>query len=164
MVNHQNDEVSNGADLLDSLTRQGLTEGKGGIPEGTPETRKASLAVFGGNTQPTLTVSRKDPNASDQVNTLWHQEADRLKIFDQDREFLLFATYPGTLARGWIRVKDSKGARLPSRIAAATGYSDFIAVSLDGKSLCAVSYEEYEIWIVTHSFQDARQESDQVDA
>ncbi|MGA4943987.1 hypothetical protein [Streptomyces cinereoruber] len=156
---HRKNEGSDVSELLDALARQGLKEAGCGIPEGVPEPKKASLVVFGGNAQPTSTVPRRDPSASDQVDALWHQEAERWGIFDRDREFLLFATYPGTLARGWIRVKDSNGTRIPSRIAAATGYSDFIAVSPDGKSLCAVSYEEYEIWIVSHSFQDARPET-----
>ncbi|MGV9687523.1 hypothetical protein ACWDUX_00135 [Streptomyces sp. NPDC003444] len=156
---HRKNEGSDVSDLLDALARQGLNEAGGGIPEGIPEPKKASLVVYGGNARPTSTVPRRDPSAGDHVDALWHQEAERLEIFNRDREFLLFATYPGSLARGWIRVKDSNGIRFPSRISAATGYSDFIAVSLDGKSLCAVSYEEYEIWIVTHSFQDARPET-----
>ncbi|MGA5217716.1 hypothetical protein ACPCAE_16850 [Streptomyces cinereoruber] len=146
-------------ELINALTRQGLRDARREIPAGILQPKKASLIVYGGNNQPTLIVPRRGPSAGDQVDALWHQEAERLEIFDRDREFLLFATYPGTLARGWIRVKDSNGTRTPSRIAAATGHSDFIAVSLDGKSLCAVSYEEYEIWIVTHSFQDARPET-----
>ncbi|MFE7514989.1 PH domain-containing protein [Streptomyces sp. NPDC057540] len=87
------------------------------------------------------------------MDALWHAEADRLGILDSNGEFLLLATYPGSFTRGWIRVRDSIGGRLPSRIATASGSHDFIAVSLDGKSLCAVSAEENEHWIVTHSFE-----------
>ncbi|MFF5919348.1 hypothetical protein ACFY8C_13465 [Streptomyces flavochromogenes] len=87
------------------------------------------------------------------MDALWHDEADRMGIPDGNGEFLLLATYPGSLARGWLKVKDLAGGHLPSRIAAASGSREFVAVSLDGKSLCAVSVEEYEDWIVTHSFE-----------
>ncbi|MGI5356376.1 hypothetical protein ACQI4E_13865 [Streptomyces sp. CA-252508] len=156
MVKHQSNEGPDVALLLEALGQQGLERREGGTPEGAAAPKKAILAVSGGNVRPTLTVNHRDPGAREQVDTLWHQEAERLKIFDQNGEFLLLATYPGSLAKGWLRMKDSVGNHLPSRIAAATGYRDFIAVSLDGKSLCAVSVEEYEDWIVTHSFEDAR--------
>ncbi|MGW9447924.1 hypothetical protein [Streptomyces sp. NPDC055632] len=157
-MNQNNGEEYKVSELIDALARQGLDE-EADIPGEAPAPKKASLAVSGGNVQPTVTVPHKVPNARDRVDSLWHEEADRLRIFNERREFLLLATYPGSLTRGWIRMRDSIGTHLPSRIAAATGHRGFIAVSLDGTSLCAVSVEEYEDWIVTHSFQDARKKN-----
>ncbi|MEU3480427.1 hypothetical protein ACI2LO_07085 [Streptomyces sp. NPDC033754] len=153
MVKHHESEGHGGRELIDALGHQGLQEVYGEVPEGAPDPKRTSLVATGGFAQPTVTVHHTDPAARDRVDALWHQEADRMSILDRNREFLLLATYPGSLTRGWIRVRDSLGTRVPSRIAAATGSRDFIAVSLDGKSLCAVSVEEYEDWIITHSFE-----------
>ncbi|WP_406059944.1 hypothetical protein OG462_21830 [Streptomyces sp. NBC_01077] len=154
MVKRRENEVHSDLELLEALKRQALEEVGGEVPKSAPDPKKAILAVTGGFVQPAVKVPHSDPAARDRVDALWHKEADRLAILDRSREFLLLATYPGSLARGWIRVRDLIGGRLPSRVAAASGSRDFIAVSLDGKSLCAVSVEEYEDWIVTHSFED----------
>ncbi|MFJ4336847.1 hypothetical protein [Streptomyces sp. NPDC088915] len=142
-------------DLLEALGRQGVVEAGGGVPETAPDLKTAFYAMAGYEVEPTTTVPQKDPDARKRVDALWHEEAERLGIFDQDGEFLLYAGYPGSRARGWIRMRDATGARLPSRIAAATGNQEFIAASLDGRSMCAVSVEEYDDWIITHSFETA---------
>jgi hypothetical protein len=92
------------------------------------------------------------------VDVLWHEEASRMGLFDRNREFLLFFWPSGSPTGEWRRMRDTVGTRLPSRIATATGNPEFIAASLDGRSLCAVSVEEYDDWIITHSFEDARPE------
>ncbi|MES9809356.1 hypothetical protein [Streptomyces cinereoruber] len=140
-------------DLLVALGRQGVVEADGGIPETAPDSRKAFFAMAGFEVVPTRTVPQKDPDARERVDALWHEEADRMGLFDGDGEFLLLATYAGSLARGWLRTRDTIGTRLPSRIAAATGNQEFVAASLDGRSMCAVSVEEYDDWIITHSFE-----------
>ncbi|MGA5035851.1 hypothetical protein ACPCA8_02195 [Streptomyces capoamus] len=51
-----------------------------------------------------------------------------------------------------MRVRDTVGTRLPSRIAEVTGSPEFVAVSTDGRRLCAASVEEYDYWVVLHEF------------
>jgi hypothetical protein len=152
MVKQHEGENPHGLDRLEALARQGVVEAGEGVPEGAPDPRRAFLAVVGFEVKPTKTVLQTDPNARERVDALWHEEAHRMGIFDPNGEFLLFlwpaASPPGT----WHRMRDTTGARLPSRIATATGDQEFIAASLDGRSLCAVSVEEYEDWIITHSF------------
>ncbi|MFE5973363.1 hypothetical protein ACFQ64_14520 [Streptomyces sp. NPDC056460] len=153
MVKRHDREVRSAAELLEALGRQALHEVAGAVPEEAPNPEQASVAVTGGFIQPAARVSHSDPSARDLLDDLWHDEADRLGILDANGEFLLLATYPGSLTRGWIRVRDSIGGRLPSRIAAASGSREFIAIALDRTALCAVSTEEYEDWIVTRSFE-----------
>ncbi|MFD7323106.1 hypothetical protein ACFV9D_18745 [Streptomyces sp. NPDC059875] len=102
--------------------------------------------------EPTASVPHTASDARDQVDIRWHAEADKLEIHDANGEFLLRTSSPGSVRRGWLRVRDTVGDHLPSRITAATGYREFIAVSLDGRALCAVSVEDDEDWIVTHVF------------
>ncbi|MET9105452.1 hypothetical protein [Streptomyces zhihengii] len=59
---------------------------------------------------------------------------------------------PGGSAVGWVRVRERVGSGLPSRVAAVTGSPEFIAVSTDGRRLCAASVEDAEYWIVVHGF------------
>ncbi|MEV8586767.1 hypothetical protein AB0424_07450 [Streptomyces sp. NPDC051180] len=153
MVKRRDSEVHSAAELLESLGRQGFEEVGHEVPDSAPDPKRAGFAVAGGFVQPTARVPHSDPAARDRVDALWHAEADRVRILDSNGEFLLLATYPGSFTRGWLRMRDSIGDHLPSRIATASGSRDFIAVSLDGKSMCAVSAEEYEDWIVTHSFE-----------
>ncbi|MFD3532866.1 hypothetical protein [Streptomyces sp. NPDC058664] len=139
-------------DRVEELARQGLVEAGGGVPEDAPDPRRAFLAVVGYEVKPTTTVLQTDPNVRERVDALWYEEADRMGLFDRDGEFLLFSWPPGSPSGEWRRMRDATGTRLPSRIATATGNPEFIAASLDGRSLCAVSVEEYEDWIITHSF------------
>ncbi|MGW9447929.1 hypothetical protein [Streptomyces sp. NPDC055632] len=141
--------------LLEALGRQGVVEADGGVPENAPDPKSAFHAMAGYEVEPTATVPQKDPDARDRVDLVWHEEADRAGLFDENGEFLLFFWVPENPA-GWLRVRDTTGTRLPSRIAAATGNQEFIAASLDGRSMCAVSVEEYDDWIITHSFEADR--------
>ncbi|MEV5971805.1 hypothetical protein [Streptomyces sp. NPDC051921] len=103
--------------------------------------------------QPTSSIPHTNPDARDQVDFRWHAEAERIRIYDQDAEFLLLTSNPGSERRGWLRVRDTIRNRLPSRLADSTGFREFIAVSVDGRSLCAVSVEDDDDWIVTHRFE-----------
>jgi hypothetical protein len=69
-------------------------------------------------------------------------------------EFLLIPGGPGSVSEGWFRVRDPIGIQLPSRIASVTGRPELMALSRDGKNLCAVSLEDDEYWVITHDFSD----------
>ncbi|MBX9424238.1 hypothetical protein [Streptomyces lateritius] len=108
--------------------------------------------MVGYEVKPTKTILQTDPNMRERVDALWHEEAHRMGLIDRNGEFLLLFWFSGSPKREWRRMRDATSTRIPSRIATATGDPEFIAVSLDGRSLCAVSVEEYEDWIITHSF------------
>ncbi|MEW5659493.1 hypothetical protein ABGT92_29760 [Streptomyces cinereoruber] len=152
-------------DLLVALGRQGVVEADGGIPETAPDSRKAFFAMAGFEVVPTRTVPQKDPDARERVDALWREEADRMGLFDGDGEFLLLGSrFSKSPTGGWSRMRDTIGTRLPSRIAAATGNQEFVAASLDGRSMCAVSVEEYDDWIITHSFETPESEATESEA
>ncbi|MEW2284443.1 hypothetical protein [Streptomyces sp. NPDC047841] len=67
-------------------------------------------------------------------------------------EFLILPPVPGGSEIGWVRVRDTVGTLLPSRIAEVTGSPEFVTVSTDGRQLCAASVEEYDYWVVLHEF------------
>jgi hypothetical protein len=138
--------------LRNSLEAHGLKMSDKGVPNEVPDTLAAILAVTGYYVRPAVSIPCTAPDAPDQIDHRWHQEAEALRVYDRDGEFLLRTSNAESEGRGWIRLRDTVRTRLPSRIASSTGYREFIAVSLDGGSLCAVSVEEDEDWIVTHVF------------
>ncbi|MFE4591823.1 PH domain-containing protein [Streptomyces laurentii] len=138
--------------LRDSLEAHGLKMSDTGIPDEAPYILTAIRAVTGHYVRPAVSIPRTSPTALDQIDRRWHEEAEYLRIYARDGEFLLRTSDAGSEERGWLRLRDTVRTRLPSRIKSSTGYREFIAVSLDGRSLCAVSIEEDEDWIVTHVF------------
>ncbi|WP_329159670.1 hypothetical protein OHB49_10375 [Streptomyces sp. NBC_01717] len=135
-----------------ALEKQGMLVIEGEIPATAPPPLSAILAVTGFYVQATVSIPQSDSDVEDQVDRHWHEQANRIRLYGDDGKLLLRLSDPSSEARGWIQVKDLVNERLPSRVAMATGYREFIAVSLDGKELCAVSIEDEEDWIVTHHF------------
>ncbi|CAM5562648.1 hypothetical protein SGLAM104S_01985 [Streptomyces glaucescens] len=68
------------------------------------------------------------------------------------REFPILPPDSKATDPAWVPVRDTNPGNLPSRIAEATGSPEFITVSLDEHRLCAVSEEEYDYWVVRHTF------------
>lgn len=109
------------------------------------------LAVTGGNVRPAVSVRRDSAASMDSLDSQWQSYASPL-LGSSAGEFLLILGGPGSIAEGWFHVYDPIGAHLPSRIASASGRPEFIGLSRDGARLCAVSIEDDEYWIVTHTF------------
>ncbi|MFC9287181.1 hypothetical protein [Streptomyces sp. NPDC057052] len=117
-------------------------------------------AVNGFEVEPVATIPATDPHAADELDKAWHHHAARASLHVENGEFLILPPMPGGSEVGWIRVKDPAGKNLPSRVSAATGSPEFVAVSVDGRHLCAVSVEEFEYWVVVRAFGIRREERD----
>ncbi|MFE6287466.1 hypothetical protein [Streptomyces sp. NPDC057877] len=113
-------------------------------------------AVAGFEVEPTAAVPASSPHAADELDAAWHHHAARVALYGADGEFLVLPPVPGGSEVGWVRVKDPVGRGLPSRVADVTGEPEFIAVSVDGRRLCATSVEEDDYWVVLHEFASAR--------
>ncbi|MFD9906346.1 hypothetical protein [Streptomyces sp. NPDC059063] len=116
-----------------------------------PPPNKAVLAATGGNVRPAATIAMNDSRALDRLDDAWQRYAPEL-IHWPERDFLLILAGPGSLSEGWFRVHDPVGAKLPSRISAATGHPDALMLSLDGRQFCAITTEDDEYWLITHTF------------
>ncbi|MFF7443400.1 hypothetical protein [Streptomyces sp. NPDC008122] len=119
-----------------------------------PDVRRAHLAFAGYEVKPTTTVSHARPDAAAELDRQWDSLATSAQLVDEYGEFCVPAPGPGRDESQWIRVKDPVGADLPSRLLAGTGQAEFLAVSVDGRTLCAVSDEEYDKWIIVHRFDE----------
>ncbi|MBP0458613.1 hypothetical protein [Streptomyces montanisoli] len=137
---------------LDALERSGLSVLQGPPPEEAPQVSDAIHAVAGWEVQPAAEISASDPRAAEELDEKWHERARACSLYDGQGVFLILPPVSGGSRTGWVKVSDPVGERLPSRIAAATGSPEFIAASLNGCHLCAVSVEDDEYWVVQHDF------------
>ncbi|MFK0213993.1 hypothetical protein [Streptomyces sp. NPDC090298] len=68
-------------------------------------------------------------------------------LFSADDSFLLSMSGTGSRAFGWAMVKWAPGVELSARLVSHGEVLDFVAMSLDGKSVCAVTEEDDDYWI-----------------
>ncbi|MFE0451682.1 hypothetical protein ACFW2D_10380 [Streptomyces sp. NPDC058914] len=107
-------------------------------------------AVSGFEVEPVAAIPASTPHAADELDDAWHHHAAQASLYG---EFLVLPPVPGGSKVGWVRVKDPVGKNLPSRISGVTGAPEFVAVSVDGRHLCAASVEESHYWVVVHEFK-----------
>ncbi|MFF5569515.1 hypothetical protein [Streptomyces luteogriseus] len=98
--------------------------------------------------EPVVAVPRDTPNPVEELGRQWHGVAARQRLAAEDGRFLILLAGPGTSGRGWLCVKDSVGRDLPARLLEGNGSLEFIALSMDGKRICATSEEDDEYWVV----------------
>ncbi|KOV90252.1 hypothetical protein [Streptomyces sp. NRRL B-3648] len=135
-------------DVLDRCGLQVVEE----AAQGGPSVRSALYAVTGVEVDPVATVPISSPGAAAALDEKWHLHASEISLCDDKGDFLILPPVSGGSGLGWVRVRDTVGTHLPSRIAEVTGSPEFVAVSTDGRRLCAASVEEYDYWVVLHEF------------
>jgi len=135
-----------------TLERCGLQLAQGNAPQNVTPAQTAIYAVTGFEVEPASTVPISSPGAIEVLDSEWHRLAAAVSLYSQTNEFLILPPVSGGSKIGWVHVRDLEGNRLPSRIASATGSPEFVAISLDGRHLCAVSVEEDDYWVVVHNF------------
>jgi hypothetical protein len=129
-----------GLDIVEEQTHEG------------PPVNAALYAVNGVDVQPVVKVSDSAPHALEELSREWHRRSGGARLYSSSGDFLLMPPGSGGSKVGWVRVRDRVGADLPSRVAAATGVPEFIAVSVDGHHLCASTVEDDDYWVVVHEF------------
>lgn len=136
----------------DILERCGLKVTQDAAPRDVTPVQTAIYAVTGFEVEPEAAIPISSSKAIGELDQQWHHHASMISLYSESREFLIVPPAPGGSKIGWIQVRDPVGDHLPSRIAAATGSPEFLAISLDGRHLCAVSVEEDDYWVVLHEF------------
>ncbi|MFE4675049.1 hypothetical protein [Streptomyces sp. NPDC056721] len=122
------------------------------LPGGARDPNITILAATSGNVRPAATVGIRDTNSMETLDGLWDTIAKPL-ITPQPGEFLIMLWGQGSMREGWFRVRDSLTSNLPSRICGAIGRPEFFALSSNGRDFCAVTVEEDDYWIVTHTYE-----------
>jgi len=135
----------------DVLERCGLQVLENGV-QAAPPLQSAIYAFSGLEVEPVTTVPISSSGAMGELDEKWHFHASSVSLYDDTGEFLILPPVSGDRELSWVRVRDTVGRNLPSRIAKVTGSPEFLAVSADGRRLCAASDEEYDYWVVLHEF------------
>ncbi|MFJ9826800.1 hypothetical protein ACIRSU_20875 [Streptomyces sp. NPDC101160] len=133
---------------LSRIATTGLAVSNDPAPADVPSVSEALRSVANWEVQPTATISLSDPDPLQEVDQQWHNLADLNGLFESDGSFLLSISESGASSLGWAVVKWSPGAQLAPRLARPGEGLDFLAMSRDGKVVCAVTEEEYDYWIV----------------
>jgi hypothetical protein len=120
-----------------------------------PPVNAAIYAVNGFEVEPVTAIPASTPHAAEELDEAWHHHASQASLYGENGEFLILPPIPGGSEVGWVRVKDPVGKNLPSRISGVTGSPEFVAVSVDGRHLCAASVEESDYWVLVHEFRQA---------
>ncbi|MGW6768973.1 hypothetical protein ACWGBX_00935 [Streptomyces sp. NPDC055037] len=131
-----------------TLEACGLTVLGNEVPATTPSVLAAIHAVAGINVEPAVSV-----RARGELDRQWYALISGSLRTPSNDEFFILPPVKGGSKIGWVRVKDSGGTDLPSRVADATGSPEFLTLSADGRNLFAISVEDDEYWIVVHTFE-----------
>ncbi|MER5510245.1 hypothetical protein ABT052_33680 [Streptomyces sp. NPDC002766] len=136
-----------------TLERCGLQVIQGDASRNVTPVQTAIYAVTGFEVEPESAIPIASPRAIDELDSEWHRLASQVSLYSETNEFLILPPISGGSKIGWVQVRDLvEGNRLPSRIASVTGSREFVAISLDGRHLCAISVEEDDYWVVVHDF------------
>ncbi|GAA3188423.1 MULTISPECIES: hypothetical protein [Streptomyces] len=118
----------------------------------TPSALSGLHAVNGIDTEPTVKIPKCAPTPFHSLDIHWKRQTDRLDLYSEKGEALVCSPFFCLEDVAWLRFQDPlSGEGLPSRLMRAKASPEFLALSLDGKRLCAISVEDDEYWIVTHS-------------
>jgi hypothetical protein len=139
-------EVSRESRLRLFAAATGLTVSEEAAPTGVPSPLNAMKSVAGWEIRPTAKVPLDHPDPLREADRLWFLHARRNGLFDEDGSFLV--SIPGAMSLGWIVARFAPGAELAPRLAEPGHGLDFVAMSTDGRVVCAVNEEEYDFWIV----------------
>ncbi|MFH9293529.1 hypothetical protein [Streptomyces sp. NPDC017520] len=121
------------------------------VPTAAPSMAKAIQMVAGVDVEPTAFTRATGDGSLGELDRQW-QEMGRPTLTEAGSgEFFIVPPGSGGSAVGWLPVKEAAGSSLPSRVAAATGSPEFVALSADGMHLCAVAEEEDQYWIIVRS-------------
>ncbi|MFI0112422.1 hypothetical protein ACH4NW_29415 [Streptomyces globisporus] len=130
------------------LAKAGLEVLGQGVTEGLPSYARAFQAVVNVEVAPRAIVTCSAPGASAEADRLWLDHARTAAVIDDEDCFLVRGA-----DRGWVRVRRTAHTALSAALVPGAG-SVVIAMSPDGRRLCALTEEDDDYWIVVHRFED----------
>ncbi|ALO95835.1 hypothetical protein [Streptomyces olivaceoviridis] len=119
----------------------------GRFPESEPSVTKAFNRVMNVSAKPIERIPRNEPDIAEKVNTAWAAHARNAGVLADDGSFLA----AGSLEYGWLQLRLTSASNIYS-LRQPDGDLLFIARSLSGHRVCAVSREESEYWILEEQF------------
>ncbi|MEU7559213.1 hypothetical protein [Streptomyces eurythermus] len=112
-----------------------------------PSVAEAFRRVMHVEAKPAEKIPCDTPDIADKINEAWDARARNSGVLGEDGTFLV----AGSLKYGWVRVRLTMESCLHS-MHDSDGDLLFIARSLSGHRVCAVSREGSEYWILEEEF------------
>lgn len=138
---------------LKRVASTGLTVADAPIPETTPPILDAWRGVVSIEAEPVERISISLVNSLDEVDHRWLAHARQNTVFSEDGHFLLSVGGHGRWEHGWAYVQWSDSARLAPNFTQDDGNMEFLALSIDGRRVCAVTTEECDHWVVVNEIK-----------
>lgn len=130
------------------LAKAGLEVLAQGVAEELPSYARAFKAVVNVEVVPRATVARSAAGAPAEADRLWLEHARAAAVIDGEGRFLVRGA-----DRDWVRVRLTPRTALSAALVPGA-CSMVIAMSPDGRRLCALTEEDDDYWIVVHRFED----------
>ena len=119
-----------------------------------PGPMSAWKRVIGGDVRPTGVVRTSDRvDFRSDVESKWERLARRAGILGGSGGFLISIAGVGAVEAPWALVRETAQLDLAGKLSVGRESPEFVAMSLDGESVCGVTGEEDEIWIVLRSLK-----------
>jgi hypothetical protein len=130
------------------LREAGLSVPDGAWTGDVPSPWAAWRLIIRGDAVPAARIAYGNDHAHlDEVESEWERIAESTALFGGDGEFLISVS-GGSLDAPWALVRREPRMRLAHVLALYPGDPEFVAMSVDGRSVCGVTTEEYDVWIV----------------
>jgi hypothetical protein len=142
---------------LQRAAETGLTVLDAPQPSGVPTVLETIPTVANMEVRPVATIPVDHPDAHAEVDRQWLLHARENNLFTSDGKFLISIPGSGVARFGWTSAQWSDDTELTKTLTQSDCTLDFFALSTDGRTVCAVTEEEYEYWIVVHRFSDPRE-------
>ena len=118
-----------------------------------PSPMAAWQLVIAGRVVPTAVVGRGvGEEFLEEIDVRWAETSESLGLFGEHGDFLISISGAGAASAPWALVRRNPGMCLSGHLGSATGEPEFVTMSMDGRGVCGVTTEEYEVWIVSAAF------------
>ncbi|MFI5793428.1 hypothetical protein [Streptomyces sp. NPDC051677] len=122
-----------------------------------PTPMAAWLPIISGSATPTARVRiQEEGRHLPEVEGKWRDIAESSALFGERGEFLISVAGKGAATAPWALVRRTPEMALAQRIASVGGEPEFVAMSVDGRVVCGVTPEEYDVWIVAELMDQPR--------
>ncbi len=139
------------------LRRCGLTP-LGFVRESGLPTPERVWRITIGDRAPAIRVPLEGDDLAGRVDAAWRRAARRYGILGAGADFLIALSFD----LPWMKVSSAPEARLAEHLVGGNGRpgeAEFVTMALDGRVMCGVTTEEYDVWLVVeeHFAADTRE-------
>jgi hypothetical protein len=130
------------------LERAGLHVVRDAAELDVPDPMEAWAQVVGGRVVPATTIAAASVSSLEDVNRAWAELARAAQVIGESGEFFIAVAGVGSATLPWAHVRTDGEARMAQVLGLVPGEPEFVAMATTGTTICAVTTEEDEYWII----------------